>query len=537
MHDLEPPVHPRGYGFGAMGALGGTADDDGQALEARRLLAALRRSAWIVVAVAATFTGAVLALSLATPDRFESTATIIRQEIATPLGGTDAETSRRELETIERLLTTNRVLGRAAAQIPGDSASSLRANVESAIDETANIIEVTAAAGEAPLAARRANRVASGLLFERARLERRRLQAARQSLEGEAARVQTLAQTDPQARSQLDALQQQLSQLTVQEASAGSDLQLAQAAEPPDERTSPKPLRNAILALFAGLFLGVILALAREQLVPRLRDAREVGRVTDLPVLVEVPYVGSGRRRRPLLFAAENEAYQALRTAVELAVPADQQRSMLVTSALHGEGKTTVTARLGTALAQAGHKTLLVSADLRRPELHQRFGLPRGLGFGEVLGELQTGEIAGAEDLLRSSLQEVQLPARRRMLAPLDVVLSGEGSPDASTLLSLESIRAFLRLCRRLDHRYVLLDAPPLLGLSDTQVMAQAVDALLIVARLDRITVDRTVDLREALRRVESNPLGLVVIGGRTETSPYYLPDPQLPREERTLQR
>jgi Mrp family chromosome partitioning ATPase len=513
----------------------GTSSDDRQGLEARRLFAALRRSAWIVVAVAALITAVVVAFSLLTPDKFESTATIIRQEIATALGGTDAETSRRELETIERLLTTNRVLNHAAREIPGESASALRSSVQSSIDETANLIEVTATAGDPERAAQRANRVATGLLFERSRLERRRLQTARESLESEAARLRAAAQGDPQSQSQLEALQQQLSQLTVQEASAGSDLQLAQAAEPPEERTSPKPLRNAVLALFAGLFFGVILALAREQLVPRLRDAREVGRVTDMPVLVEVPHVGGSRRRRPLLFAAENEAYQALRTAVELAMPADRQRTILVTSALHGEGKTTVTARLGTALAQAGHKTMLVSADLRRPELHARFGLQRGRGFGEVLAELQTGDAAGAEDLLHDSLQEVRLPARRRMLAPLDVLLSGEGGSDASTLLSMESIRAFLRVCRRLDHRYVLLDAPPLLGLSDTQVMAQAADALLVVARLDRLTVDRTVDLREALRRVESDPLGLVVIGGRTETSPYYLPDTQLTREERAL--
>jgi len=252
-------------------------------------------------------------------------------------------------------------------------------------------------------------------------------------------------------------------------------------------------------------------------------------------VLVEVPYVGSRRRRRALLFAAENEAYQALRTAVELAMPADQQRTLLITSATHGEGKTTVTARLGTALAQAGHKTLLISADLRRPQLHGRFGLGRGAGFGEILATLQTGQADEAEELLRDSLQQVRLPTRRRLLAPLDVLLSGEPGTDATTLLSMKSMRAFLRLVSRLDHRYVLLDAPPLLGLSDTQVMAQNVDELLVVMRLDRITVDRTVDLREALRRVDANPLGLVVIGGRTETSPYYLPDRQLPREERAL--
>lgn len=507
----------------------GQVDSGGSSGDARRLLGALRRSAWLIAAIAIGLTAIVIVLSLLTTDRYDANATIIRQEIATALGGSDAETARRELETIERLLLTNRVLARAADEMPGETRTSLRNNVKSAIDETANLIEVTGSADDPELAARRANRVATSLIAERTRLERTRLQAARESLEAEATRLRTVTQTNEQTREQLRAVETQLSQLAVEEASAGSDLQLAQAAEPPEDRSSPRPLRNGILALFAGVFLGVLVALGREQLVPRPRDSREVARLVDQSVLVEVPHVGS-RRRRALMFAAENEAYQALRTAVELALPADRQRVLLVTSALHGEGKTTVAARLGTALAQAGHKTMLVSADLRRPELHTRFGLPLGPGFAEVLGELQSGRPGEAEEILRETLHQVRLPARRRMLAPLEILRSGEGSPDPGTLLSVESMRAFLRLCKGLDHRYVLVDAPPLLGLSDTQVMAQTVEELLVVLRLDRITVDRAVDLREALRRVENDTLGMVVIGGRTETSPYYLPEPMQSR-------
>ena len=125
-------------------------------------------------------------------------------------------------------------------------------------------------------------------LEARARTARSQTARARERLQAEVAR---LADTPDGADAQLTALRERISQLSVNEGSAGSDLQLVGRAEAPDAPSSPKPLRNGLLALFGSLFLGILLALGRDQISPRLGDPRELGRALDLRVLAGVPYV------------------------------------------------------------------------------------------------------------------------------------------------------------------------------------------------------------------------------------------------------
>jgi Mrp family chromosome partitioning ATPase len=296
----------------------------------------------------------------------------------------------------------------------------------------------------------------------------------------------------------------------------------------PSSPSSPLPLRNSILALFAAIFLGVLVALGRDQLVPRVDSSRDLSRLIEVPVLVEVPNVRPGLgRRTALLTAAENESYQSLRASLEMALPPTEQRTVLVSSAVHAEGKTTVTARLGRALVEAGHSTLLVSADLRRPELHNHFDLPPGAGVEEILSVLH--QSAGRADptfrrALVAAIAEVPLKGRGRPRpGKLGLLRSGTTVPDPARLLSPETMSGFVEELQRLDYQYVLFDGPPLLGIADSQVMSQEVDHLLIVSRLDALTLGSANDLRDALSLTGSRPLGLVVIGGRFEMSPYYL--------------
>jgi Mrp family chromosome partitioning ATPase len=91
---------------------------------------------------------------------------------------------------------------------------------------------------------------------------------------------------------------------------------------------------------------------------------------------------------------------------------------------------------------------------------------------------------------------------------------------------------AFLEQARRMDYDYVLVDAPPLLGIADSQVFARHADDVLIVSRVDRISLDRVQDLRDVLDRLPTKPLGIVAIGARGELSPYYLARGPLIQEE-----
>lgn len=491
-------------------------------IDTRRYLDALKRSRALIAVIVIALTGLVVGLSLVLPDKYQATTLLVFNEATSPFVTTDEASVQRQLETTRNLLTTDAVLNKAALRLPADARDEV-GNIESSVDANANIIRITATSEDPQNAAMIANQVANSFLEERTTFERDRIQNARERLEAQIDELQNA----PAAAEQIGAIRQRISELSVSEGAAGSDLQVAERADVPSEPASPRPLRNGVLALFGSLFLAVLLALGRDQLTPRVGSPRELGRLLGLPVLIEIPYVSGrrGRRRRRLLSGVELEAYQTLRSSLELVLPADRRpHVILMTGALHAEGKTTATARLGWALAQAGEKVLLVSADLRVPRLHEMFELELGIGLADVLAVLDwdTGELDS--ELMEHAVRTVipQLDGRGRR-GELHVIPSGAKAKDPGRLVAGPAMKRFLDEIRTYDYDYVLVDAPPLLGIADSQALARYVDEVLLVNRLDRLTLERVSELRDVLDRLAHEPLGIVVIGGRGEISPYYL--------------
>ena len=491
-------------------------------IDTRRYFDALKRSRGLIAVIVIALTGLVVVLSLVLPDKYQATTLLVFNEATSPFVSTDEASVQRQLATTRSLLTTDAVLNKAAVRLPPDARKEV-GNIASSVDANANIIRITATSEDPQNAAMIANEVADSFLEERTKFERDRIQNARERLEAQILELQNA----PAAAEQIGAIRQRISELSVSEGAAGSDLQVAERANVPSQPASPRPMRNGVLALFGSLFLAVLLALGRDQLTPRVGSARELGRLLALPVLIEIPYVSGrrGRRRRRLLSGVELEAYQTLRSSLELALPADRRpHVILMTGALHAEGKTTATARLGWALAQAGEKVLLVSADLRVPRLHEMFELELGIGLADVLAVLdwEAGELDG--ELMRHAVRTVipQLDGRGRR-GELQVIPSGAKAKDPGRLVAGPAMKHFLDEIRTYDYDYVLVDAPPLLGIADSQALARYVDEILLVNRLDRLTLERVSELRDVLDRLALEPLGIVVIGGRGEISPYYL--------------
>lgn len=490
------------------------ASDGEDPVEVRRYLEALRRNRWLIVAIVGLTTVLVVALSLALPKSYEATASIVVDPTANALGSTDATSVERELATMQTLVKTSDVLTAAAAAVPGTTRRSLSDAVTVAVDQNANIIDVTVSSGNADDAARLAGAVAQQFLKQQTAVEHARIARAQASLNDQIAVLR--GGTSASTGSQLQALQDRLAQLSVADASAGSDLQLTQQPDAPTAPSSPKPLRNGVLALFASLFLAVLVALGREQMTPRISSERELGHLIGLPVLSGIPY--KHRRTRTRDARAEYETYQTLSAAVRLALPPDESRVILVTSAVHAEGKTTVTQRLGRLLAQAGHRTLVVSGDLRWPKLDNDCDVTGRPGLRELLSRGEAVEGVSARALKQSIVPVDQMDFR----GGLDVLPAGSGGGDASSLLTMEALRPLFEGLRDLGYAYVLVDAPPLLGVADTRIIAQCCDELLLVARLDRLTLTNVVDVREMLDRLAINPIGAVVVGARLPDSPYY---------------
>ena len=488
-------------------------------IEVRRYLDALRRGKWLIAMLVIIATVSAVAVSSWLPKRYTAQTSIVKQTAAGPYDYVNVDSIRRELETIQRLLVTSDVLDRAARKVPGETAGSLGGNISSSVDPDANLLYLTASAGDPQRAADRANAVASAFVDEQRDVTRQQYERARAGLEQELQRVQG----DPAASEQEKALRQRLSELTVVQANAGEDLQVAQRAGPPSRPASPRPLRNGVIAFFLALFLGVLLALGRDQLVPRVSGSRELGRLLDLPMLTAVPYVRRrlGRPKR-MLSGIEHESYQTLGASVRFSLPPESgPHVLLVTSALHAEGKSTVVARLGRALAQSGHRTLLISADMRWPTLHQLVEVAPSPGLSELLTEYdEHGDGPELDRLMGHSILGLEHGPRA---GELDILPSGRKPSEPAQLLAGEGLDVIFERLTQLDYAYIVVDAPPVLGIADTQSLARCADHLLYVARLDRITLDNLMDARDILDRMEARPIGFVAIGARSEASPYYV--------------
>jgi len=327
-----------------------------------------------------------------------------------------------------------------------------------------------------------------------------------------AAAEATVTQRRNSLISQLGLFQQRLDQLQVDSALARGSAQLVTPASTPDEPFEPTPLRNAVLAIVLGLMLGVGLAFLRDYLDDSIKGKEDLERaVPGIGVLGLIPLVTDWKSKdqgrvvslsEPSSPAAE--AYRILRTSIQFLGIDRQVRLIQVTSALAQEGKTTTLANLAVAFANSGMRTVAVCCDLRRPRLHQFFGLDNAVGFTSVL----LGNVT-----LASALQPV--PGQERLL----LLASGPLPPNPAELLSSSRTADLFRtLAGQAD--IVLIDAPPVLPVTDSLVLSQRVDATVLVSSAGTTTRKAAARAVEMLYQVDA-PLVGAVLNGVTEESGY----------------
>ena len=354
-------------------------------------------------------------------------------------------------------------------------------------------------------------------------LDTEALADARQAAEGEIDDLEASGQTDTPFYS---SLLERLNQLQTMEA-----LQTARAVvvRPATAavQVEPQPVRNAILGIALGLFLGLGLAALLEALDSRVRSARKVAGELQLPVLARI-----ARPPRPIRMhdrlvmladptSPHAEAFRMLRTNIELVRADSQLRTIMVTSAVKNEGKSTTIANLAVAFARAGRSVTLVDLDLRGARIDQFFDIGREPGL--------TGVASGSASL-SGALVEVDIagsaPAFSRRgdavrLGRLDVLPSGALPTHAGEFVTHLPLRELLdELTDRSD--LVLMDGPPLLGLGDAMAFSSSVDGLLVVARLSTVRQRMLEELRRTLNSCPCEKLGLIITGAETETEYEY---------------
>jgi capsular polysaccharide biosynthesis protein len=208
----------------------------------------------------------VLLISLVLPQSYRATAKVVlASEAASESGDSDFLT--RELSTMRTLLTTPEVLRSAANRLPGETKETLEEKVHASVDPGANVMNVAATDSDADGAAEIANTVSSTFIDKHVAAERQRLRREHSDLLSELSRLRASGELGAQGT----ALRERLGQVIVMEARVGSNLQLAERAEPPSDPRSPHPIRNTVLAFLAAAVIAVLVALGRQSLAPLVR--------------------------------------------------------------------------------------------------------------------------------------------------------------------------------------------------------------------------------------------------------------------------
>lgn len=276
----------------------------------------------------------------------------------------------------------------------------------------------------------------------------------------------------------------------------------------PENPVSPQPLRNLGLGLVLGLLLGAGVAVLRETLDTSVKTHRQLEELAEAPVIGAIPFDG-GADGAPLIseidtYSPRAEAFRVLRTNLQFIDPDASKKVFVLSSALPGEGKSTTACNLALALAEGGQKVALVEGDLRRPRVAQYLGLVDAVGLTTVLvGRVELGD----------ALQETQFPG-------LSVLSSGKTPPNPAELLQSNAMAGIIDQLRA-DYDVVLIDAPPLLPVTDAALIASLVDGAVLVVRHGKTSADQVRGAVERLEGVGAKPVAAVLNMTPVKTGRY----------------
>jgi capsular exopolysaccharide synthesis family protein len=261
---------------------------------------------------------------------------------------------------------------------------------------------------------------------------------------------------------------------------------------------SPRPVRNLGMALVLGLMLGAGLAILRETLDTTIKTGDDLRKMVDVPTLATIAFDGNAKSAPLVAHGSAQgpraEAFRQLRTNLKFLDVDRPLKAIVVTSAVPDEGKSTTTANLAITMAQAGHKVLLIEGDLRRPKVVEYLGLEGAIGLTNVL----VGQV---------DIDTVLQPWGRDGLW---VLSSGSIPPNPSELLGSQNMAELMQVLRqRFD--VILVDAPPLLPVTDAAVAAGTADGVLLVVRHGHATRAQVETAVETLRGVDAYLAGAVL--------------------------
>lgn len=328
----------------------------------------------------------------------------------------------------------------------------------------------------------------------------------------------------------LEGLMQRSKENDVTMAGTPNNIHVVDYGAIPKGPIGPRRMQGVFLALVLALAFGVALALFLEYLDDTVKNPSDIESGLRLPSLAIIPIAGkSAQRFLPLSRALQKrnghtggpellinangptlqaEAYKHLRTSILLSTPGRSPKTLLVTSSVPSEGKTTTAVNTATVLAQTGANVLLIDADMRRPRLHQVFGLNNNEGLSAIL----SSEISKAEILAKiDQYQE----------SNIYLLSSGAIPPNPAELLGSSQMKRLLDIASD-TFGYIVIDSPPIASFTDGVLISSLVDGVILVVhggKTSRQVVRRT---RQILQEVGAKIIGVVLNKAEVHSNDYY---------------
>lgn len=347
-----------------------------------------------------------------------------------------------------------------------------------------------------------------------------------------AVQIKLLEQNIETNKGFLDNLRKQQSGNDVAAQGSDNNISVADYAIPDDTPVSPRRLTTVMAALFLSTLFGIGLALFLEYLDDTINSTEEVENYLQLPALAAIPAMESMPKRKLLLVGANQEdpedrskselliyadsrsslaeAYRQLRTSILLSTAGHSPKSLLVTSSLPSEGKTTTATNTAISLAQTGARVLIIDADMRRPRVHSVFGIENGEGLSSVLSsELKENEIL-------SSIKEDQR-------TNVSILTSGPIPPNPAELVGSDQMAKLLKLFQKhFDH--VVIDSPPITSFTDGVLIASIVDGVILVVHSGQSSRQVVRRARQLISDVGAKIFGVVLnnVDLKSQDNYYY---------------
>ncbi|CAN5577326.1 hypothetical protein BH20ACT23_BH20ACT23_23570 [soil metagenome] len=498
----------------------------------REYLNVIKRHKWMIIAIVALMIAAALTFTALQPPKYTAEAQVLVQPITISADQrTDADVLNLETEVL--IATSPRVAQIAADELGESDPLRLLGGLEVSVAQDADVLLFAYTGRQARDVQQRAQAFADAYVVDRTEEAQDRVRTAVTAIQTVLDRLedrldllnaQLATSANPEEETgvidEVNTLSQQvvfertrmLQLASPENVQAGQVLYQAQLPRSP---SNPTLVNSGLIGLFVGLFLGLGFAFLRERLDDRLAGRTDLEAAIRAPVLSVVPRVTAWKNsKKAYLVTAEephsvaSEAYRTLRTAILFAASQYDVNAILITSAHEKEGKSATSANLAVVLGQAGKRVIVISGDLRKPRLHQFFGM---VDKSKGLTNLLAGEVT-----LDEALTPVDpLPGNVRVLH------SGPIPGNPTELLGSDAMRDVMEQARaRAD--FVIVDIAPVLAVADAMTLARRCDGVLFIADAAKSSQGAVMQARQQLEQVGAKIIGGVLHNFDSSKSPAY---------------